>query len=85
MQSTPTSAEAPVVKKLASAINEVYGVKARPVGIGGGTMAACLRNIGIDCVVWTKTDVSLHQPNEYALINNILGDAKVMTLLALSD
>jgi succinyl-diaminopimelate desuccinylase len=85
MESIPTSVDAPVVKKLSSAINEVYRVKARPVGIGGGTMAACLRNIGIDCVVWTKTDVSLHQPNEYALIDNILGDAKVMALLALTD
>jgi succinyl-diaminopimelate desuccinylase len=85
MESIPTSVDAPVVKKLSSAINEVYGVKARPIGIGGGTMAACLRNIGIDCVVWTKTDVSLHQPNEYTLIDNILGDAKVMTLLALTD
>jgi succinyl-diaminopimelate desuccinylase len=85
MQSTPTSAEAPVIKKLSSAISEVYGVKARPVGIGGGTMAACLRNIGIDCAVWTKTDVSLHQPNEYVLLDNIIGDAKVMALLALTD
>jgi succinyl-diaminopimelate desuccinylase len=85
MESVPTSADAPVVKKLSSAINEVYGVKARPIGIGGGTMAACLRNIGIDCAAWTKTDVSLHQPNEYTLLNNILGDAKVMALLALTD
>jgi succinyl-diaminopimelate desuccinylase len=85
MESTPTSAEAPIVKKLKTAISEVYGVKAHPVGIGGGTMAACLRNIGIDCAVWTKTDVTLHQPNEYALLDNILGDAKVMTLLALTE
>ena len=85
MESIPTSASAPVVKKLKTAIGEVYNVKARPIGIGGGTMAACLRNIGIDCAVWTKTDVTLHQPNEYTLINNILGDAKVMILLALAD
>jgi succinyl-diaminopimelate desuccinylase len=85
MESIPTSADAPVVKKLSGAIGEVYGVKARPIGIGGGTMAACLRNIGIDCAAWTKTDVSLHQPNEYVLLDNILGDAKVMALLALTD
>jgi succinyl-diaminopimelate desuccinylase len=85
MESIPTSADAPVVKKLTNAINEVYGVKARPIGIGGGTMASCLRNIGIDCAVWAKNDNSLHQPNEYVLLNNILGDAKVMSLLALTD
>jgi len=83
-QSVPTAAGAPIVKKLGEAVKEVYSVKPRPVGIGGGTMAAYLRNIGIDCAVWTKTDETLHQPNEYALLENILGDAKVMALLALN-
>jgi len=83
-QSGPTAADAPIVKKLSSAVSEVYSVKPRPVGIGGGTMAAYLRNIGIDCAVWTKTDETLHQPNEYALLQNILGDSKVMALLALN-
>jgi len=85
IESKPTSVQADVVKKLTGAIGEVYGVKPIPVGIGGGTVAASLRNIGIDCAVWTKTDVSMHQPNEYALLENILGDAKVMALLASSD
>jgi len=83
-QSVPTEACAPIIKNLSAAVSEVYCVKPRPVGIGGGTMAAYLRNIGIDCAVWTKTDETLHQPNEYALIENILGDAKVMALLALN-
>jgi len=85
IESKPTSVQADVVKKLTAAAGEVYGVKPVPVGIGGGTVAASLRNIGIDCAVWTKTDVSMHQPNEYALLENILGDAKVMVLLAASD
>ncbi|MDR0303023.1 MAG: M20 family metallo-hydrolase [Treponema sp.] len=84
MQSTPTAADAPIVKKLSTAIPEVYHVTPRPVGIGGGTVAAYLRNIGIDCAVWTKTQETLHQPNEYALLDNILGDAKVMALLAVN-
>jgi succinyl-diaminopimelate desuccinylase len=82
MISKPTDANAPIVKLLSKAITNVYGVQPRPVGIGGGTMAASLRNIGIDCAVWTKTANSLHQPNEYALLDNIIGDAKVMALLA---
>jgi len=85
IESKPTSVQADVVKKLTDAIGEIYGVKPSPIGIGGGTMAASLRNIGIDCAVWTKTDVSMHQPNEYALLDNILGDAKVMALLAMTD
>jgi succinyl-diaminopimelate desuccinylase len=80
-ESPSTSPESPLVKSLSAAISEVYGVKPRPVGIGGGTEAAFLRRKGIDCAVWTKTDESLHQPNEYVLLENILGDAKVMALL----
>jgi succinyl-diaminopimelate desuccinylase len=82
-ESIPTSADSSIVKELSAAITEIYSVTPRPIGIGGGTMAAFLRNIGISCAVWTKTQVTLHQPNEYALLDNILGDAKVMTLLAL--
>jgi len=85
MQSKQTDANAPIVKFISRAITEVYGVNPHPAGIGGGTMAAYLRNIGIDCVVWTTTQMTLHQPNEYALLNNITGDAKVMALLAISS
>ncbi|MCL2265145.1 MAG: M20 family metallo-hydrolase [Treponema sp.] len=81
MISKPTDENAPIVKYLSKAAEEVYNVKPRMTGIGGGTMAACLRNIGIDCAVWTKTQETLHQPNEYALLENIIGDAKVMALL----
>jgi len=83
MESKPTDVNAPIVKNLSKAITEIYGVKPRPVGIGGGTMAASLRNIGIDCAVWTKTQRTLHQPNEYVLLENIISDAKVMALLAM--
>jgi len=83
-QSKATDVKAPIVTLLTKAAAEVYSVKPRPIGIGGGTMAAYLRNIGIDCAVWTKTQETLHQPNEYALLDNILGDAKVFALLAIS-
>jgi len=83
-RSKATDVKAPIVALLTDAIPQVYSVKPRPIGIGGGTMAAYLRNIGIDCAVWTKTRETLHQPNEYALLENILGDAKVFALLAIS-
>jgi succinyl-diaminopimelate desuccinylase len=35
--------------------------------------------------VWCRIDHTAHQPNEYALIANILGDAKVMALLMLGE
>ncbi|MDR0475817.1 MAG: M20/M25/M40 family metallo-hydrolase, partial [Treponema sp.] len=81
-ESPATSADAPLVQLLSRAIGDVYGVKPRPVGIGGGTVAACLRSIGIDCAVWAKIHETAHQPDEYALLENILGDAKVMALMA---
>jgi succinyl-diaminopimelate desuccinylase len=80
-ESPATSAEAPFIKSLSLAIKKVYGETARPVGIGGGTVASFLRKIGIDSAVWAKLSGTAHQPNEYSLVKDILGDAKVMALL----
>ena len=84
-ESKATKADATVVKMLAAAIGEVYGVTARPVGIGGGTVAAYLRKSGYDAVVWAKMEETAHQPNESALMENILGDAKVFLTMMLRD
>ncbi|MCL2270178.1 MAG: M20 family metallo-hydrolase [Treponema sp.] len=82
-ESPATGAHVPLVQSLSAAISDVYGVTPRPVGMGGGTEAAYLRRIGIDSAVWARMDESMHQPNEYALLANILGDARVMALLML--
>jgi succinyl-diaminopimelate desuccinylase len=84
-ESKATDAGAPVVKMLGEAIREVYGVTARPVGIGGGTVAAYLRKAGYDAVVWAKMEETAHQPDESALMVNILGDAKVFVTLMLRE
>ena len=84
-ESPATGAQTPLVLSLSAAINEVYGVKPRPIGLGGGTEAAFLRRLGLDCAVWEKVAETLHQPNEYALLENILGDARVMALLMLAE
>ena len=83
MESQPTPADAGLVSRLSRAVKEVYEVDTRPIGIGGGTVAAPLRNAGIEAVVWARIGESAHQPNEYALISSIMGDAKVMALLML--
>jgi succinyl-diaminopimelate desuccinylase len=80
-ESPATGVQTPLVQSLSAAVSEVYGVKPRPIGLGGGTEAAFLRRMGLDCAVWEKVAETLHQPNEYALLENILGDAKVMALL----
>jgi len=82
-ESKATPASAPVVASLKRAVNEVYGVDAKPVGIGGGTVGAYLRKAGFDCVVWARMNETAHQPNENADIANIIGDAKVFASLAL--
>jgi succinyl-diaminopimelate desuccinylase len=83
-ESPPTSEDSPLVQFLSKSVEEVYRVKTKPIGIGGGTFAAFLRKEGIDCAVWMRIDHTAHQPNEYALLDNILGDAKVMALMMIS-
>ena len=80
-ESLPTSPDAPLIKLLSKCIEEVYPVKTKTIGIGGGTVAAFLREAGIDSAVWARIENTAHQPNEYSMMRNILGDAKVMALM----
>lgn len=80
-----TPSDAPVVLALSKAIKDVYSVDARPMGIGGGTVAAFFRRGGFHAVVWSKIDELAHQPNEYTIIDNMVGDAKVFANLFLQE
>jgi len=79
----PTADDAPVVHALAEAVRDVYGIDAAPVGIGGGTVAAHLRKKGYPVAVWSRLAKTAHQPNEYCLIDNMVGNAKVYAHLFL--
>ena len=79
----PTPKDSEIVKLLMRAIKELRGKEARVGGIGGGTFAAYFRALGIPAVVWATIDELAHQPNEYAKIENIVEDAKVMAALAI--
>ncbi|MBW2117849.1 MAG: M20 family metallo-hydrolase [Deltaproteobacteria bacterium] len=81
----PTSSDAPVVKALAGAIMRVTGKEAKPMGIGGGTVAAFFRRAGLNAAVWCTVSDTAHQPNEYCLISNILTDAKIFACLYLHE
>ena len=83
VESRATPVDAPVVKALSAAIASVYGVTPRPIGIGGGTVGAYLRNAGFDAVVWGRLDETAHQPNEYCKLENLVGDACVLASLML--
>jgi len=81
----PTSPEAPVVLALQRAIHEVLGKEARPVGIGGGTVAAIFRQAGFEAACWSTVEETAHQPNESCVIDNMVGDAKVFAHVFLQE
>ncbi len=83
-ESSPaTPVDAPVVKLLADAVKKVHGKTVRPIGIGGGTVAAYLRNKGFQAAVWSSLDETCHQPNEYCIIDNMIADAETLAALML--
>jgi succinyl-diaminopimelate desuccinylase len=65
-------------------IREARGLDARVGGIGGGTCAAFFRKAGFPAVVWSTVDEVAHQPDEYSKVENMVDDAKVFALLAMS-
>jgi len=73
----PTPPDAPVVVALKKAVKDVYDKDSRAIGIGGGTVAAYFRRAGYEAACWSKIDDTAHQPNEYCVIDNMIGDAKV--------
>ena len=81
----PTSAEAEVVKALKKAIKEVYGLEGKAVGIGGGTVASIFRRENFEAACWSKVEETAHQPNEYCIIDNMMGDAKVFAHIFLQQ
>ena len=78
---TPIDSE--IVERLKKAIKEVYHVDAKPMGIGGGTVAALFREKKLPVAVWSTIDDVCHQPNEYSVISNMVNDAKVFALVCL--
>ncbi len=81
----PTPAEAPVVQALKKAIKAIYGKEGKATGIGGGTVAALFRNANFEAACWSKVDETAHQPNEYCIIDNMMGDAKVFAHIFLQE
>jgi len=74
-----------VVEALKRAIQTVYQKESRPVGIGGGTVAAYFRREGFEAACWSKIDDTAHQPNEYCVIDNMVGDAKVFAHIMMQE
>ncbi|MBR3604134.1 MAG: M20 family metallo-hydrolase [Elusimicrobiaceae bacterium] len=81
--SKPTDKKAPIVSLVAQSVKAVYRNNPKIQGVGGGTVAASLRNEGFPAVVYSKLDETMHQPNEFSSIKNTMGDAKVFALVAM--
>lgn len=79
----PTDPNSEIVQLLRRAIKVFRGIDARVIGIGGGTVAAAFRRIGVPAAVWSTIDDTAHEPNEYAKLSNIIEDAKIIAALSI--
>ncbi|CCH47770.1 M20 family metallo-hydrolase [Pseudodesulfovibrio piezophilus] len=79
-----TPVESEIVQKVITSVKRIYKNNPRPVGVGGGTVAAFLRRKGFQAVVWATLNHNAHQPNESASIKSTLGDAKVIADILIS-
>lgn len=60
-----------LVQTLLGVYEEVTGVKAEPIAIGGGTYARAMKNAVAFGPETAGTDFAIHQPDEFASIENI--------------
>ncbi len=76
-----TGAKSEIVQLLSSVIKRKRGITANIIGVGGGTCAAFFRRTGMPAVVWGTWPNVEHEPNEYAVIDNMVEDSKVFAAL----
>lgn len=76
-KASASAPDCPAARALVAAVQEIYGVEARPTGIGGGTVAALLRQAGLPAVVWSCIRNTCHQHNEHSSISATIRDAQV--------
>ena len=62
-------------------MERVTGNRPSAVGVGGGTCANFFRVDGFNAYVWQCGGGTLHAPNEYVEMSNLMTDAKVFVTL----
>jgi len=72
-----SSTDTPEFNAFVEAIESIIGKRPKAMGVGGATCANFFRAKGHDAYVWEMGGGTLHGPNEYVVIDNILIDAKV--------
>jgi succinyl-diaminopimelate desuccinylase len=73
----PTPANTPAAEAIKDAVKKITGKDTFTLGIGGSTVAAWFRYLNLPAVCWCTIDNTLHKPNEYCVIDNVLKDARI--------
>jgi len=73
----PTPEDTPAVEAIKKAVKNVTEKDTFTLGIGGHTVAAPFRELNLPAVCWCTIDETLHKPNEYCVIDNVLKDARI--------
>lgn len=76
-----SSTDCAVFEALSDSVESVTGKMPRAIGVGGATCANFFRKKNHDAYVWESGGGTLHGPNEYVEIDNIITDAKVFATL----
>lgn len=83
-RASSVSMSCPAIAQLQKAIHTVYGCSANAIGVGGGTVAAHLRECGFPALVWACLENTCHQPNERSSLSATCKDAQVFAHLLMS-
>ena len=78
ISSKATPKDSPLVAAYAEAVKAVNKVEPKIIGVGGGTLAADIRNLGLPAVVGSKMYSNPHGPNERTRLSFVLDDIKLL-------
>ena len=78
ISSKATPKDSPLVHAYAEAVKAVYNAEAKVIGVGGGTFAADIRNLGLPAVVGSRMYSNPHGPNERTRLSFVLDDVKLL-------
>jgi succinyl-diaminopimelate desuccinylase len=73
----PTPSDTPAAEAIKDAVKMITCKDTFSLGIGGSTVASEFRELNLPAVCWYTIDETLHKPNEYCVIDNVLKDARV--------
>lgn len=82
---SPVSENNVFLGELHSVLKSVYPFNPEIGGVGGTTCASFFRKSGLPAIVWSQAVKIAHQPNEYALVEHMINEAKVFALLIVSN